>query len=269
VAKVEPPKIELPHIKMPEPPRVPEIKMAPAPINLPPAPPKRVVAPAAPKPVNLAQKPQAAAIANNTVAAPIRLGEMDNPIKNAEGPAVSKINLGRAGAPGMPGSNTGLGAVSKVNLGGNGQPTGGTSGNGVRAVQGVKLGVTGGTGPLNSTGRTAAVNLASNAPPPAMARTPAASSASRGNPPKIISQPKPVYTAEATARHIEGIISVRVRLTANGAVQVEGLSNDLGYGLGQSAIQAVHGVRFQPATDANGHPVDWDGIVRVIFQIAG
>lgn len=263
-----PPKIIIPTVKMPEPPKMPVVKLQPAPVDLPPAPPKKVTAPAAPKPVNLAQKPAAASIPNNMAPSPIRLGQTDNPIKNASGPPTSPINLGRAGAPGMPASNTGLGA-NKVSLG-NGQPNGGMRGNGVQTVQGVKLGVTGGQGPMNSPGRGAGtVNLAANNPPPPPSASSAPSAVGRGNPPKILSQPKPVYTAEATARHIEGIIMVHVRLTATGGIEVLGIANDLGYGLGQSARQAVQGIHFQPATDASGRPVDWTGEVKVIFEIAG
>ncbi|SNT29371.1 hypothetical protein SAMN05421770_1111, partial [Granulicella rosea] len=29
------------------------------------------------------------------------------------------------------------------------------------------------------------------------------------------------------------------------------------------------GTRFQPAKDASGNPIDWEGIVRVKFQLAG
>ena len=27
--------------------------------------------------------------------------------------------------------------------------------------------------------------------------------------------------------------------------------------------------KFEPATDSNGHPIAWDGDVRVAFQLAG
>ena len=272
VIKPEPPKIKLPEVKLPEIPKQPTVRMAqPTPVLVP-APPKLVQAPPAPKPVNLAATPQAAAIANNTVPSPIRLGQMDNPIKNNNGPAVSKVNLGQAGAPGMPASNTGLGAVSKVNLGGNGQPTGtNMKGNGVQAVQGVRLGVAGGNGPLNSTGRAAGpVNLAQAPPPPSPGRpTGAATNPMASNAPKVIYKPKPEYTADAMAKHIEGTITVRVHVSSSGAVQVLGVVNDLGYGLGNSALRAVQGTRFQPATDAQGHPVDWEGMVNVVFQLAG
>jgi TonB family protein len=78
-----------------------------------------------------------------------------------------------------------------------------------------------------------------------------------------------VYTQEAIKLHIEGTVSVRLRVSATGAVHVLGVTSDLGHGLGESAIRAVESTRFQPATDASGHPVDWEGIVNVAFQLAG
>ena len=42
----------------------------------------------------------------------------------------------------------------------------------------------------------------------------------------------------------------------------------LGHGLDQSAERAIQGTRFAPALDASGHPVDWEGVVRVNFQLA-
>jgi TonB family protein len=87
--------------------------------------------------------------------------------------------------------------------------------------------------------------------------------------PKVLYKPRPQYTQEAIQLHLEGTVSVRVRVSAAGTVQVLGVTSDLGHGLGESAIRAVQSTRFQPATDASGHPVDWEGIVNVAFQLAG
>ncbi len=87
--------------------------------------------------------------------------------------------------------------------------------------------------------------------------------------PKVVYKPRPEYTAEARAMHLEGTVSVRLRVAATGAVQVLGVSNGLGHGLDQSAETAVRNTRFQPALDASGHPTDWEGVVNVAFQLAG
>lgn len=271
VVKVAPPKITMPEVKQPEPKPV-EVKMPqPAPV-VPPAPPKQVIAPAAPKVVSLAH-PQAASVVNNSPhPTPVALGRPDNPIAPSNLPATAAVNLGQRGMPGMPAGNTGTGPRSTtVNLGSGSAGSQAMAGNGARPVQGVKLGVPGGTGPLNSTSRTvgstAPVNLgraaAPDLPKPAVPSGPAAKA------PKVLYKPRPEYTAEAIKQRIEGTVSVRVRVSSTGAVQVLGVTSDLGYGLGESAIHAVQGTRFQPATDASGHPVDWEGIVNVAFQLAG
>lgn len=271
IAKVTPPKITMPEVKPPEPKPV-EVKMPqPAPV-VPPAPPKRVIAPAAPTVVSLAH-PQAASVVNNSPhPTPVALGRPDNPIAPSNRPATSSVDLGQRGMPGMPASNSGTGPRSTtVNLGSGSAGSQAMAGNGTRPVQGVKLGVPGGTGPLNSTSRVATpsapVNLG-RAVAPEMPKAPTPSGPA-AKAPKVIYKPRPQYTAEAIKQRIEGTVSVRVRVSSTGAVQVLGVTSDLGYGLGESAIHAVQGTRFQPATDASGTPVDWEGIVNVAFQLAG
>jgi len=39
--------------------------------------------------------------------------------------------------------------------------------------------------------------------------------------------------------------------------------------LDESAKRAVMATKFEPATDGSGHPVAWDGVVLVAFQLAG
>jgi TonB family protein len=238
VVKVEPPKIKMPEIKLPDPPKLPEVKMTqPVPI-VPPAPPKLVVA----------------------------LGQSTNPIAPSNRPATSAINLGQAGMAGMPSSNTGSGPrATSVTLG-SGSPNSQTmAGNGTKPVQGIKLGVTGGTGPTTSTSHT--VSLGQAVPPPMP--KPTAPAAQTAKAPKVLFKPKPEYTAEAIRLHIEGTVSVRLRVSSSGSVQVLGVTSDLGHGLGDSAIRAVQSTRFSPATDASGNPVDWEGVVNVAFQLAG
>ena len=268
VVKVDPPKIKLPEIKPIEVPKPAEVKMTqPAPV-MKPAPPLKVVAPPAPQVVNLA-RPMAASVVNNAAhPTAVALGSPNNPIAPSSRPTTANVNLGQRGMPGMPSSNTGGGpAATAVNLG-SGSPGGQQlAGNGVRAVQGVKLGVAGGTGPMNSTGHTAGqVNLGQvqqvALPKPAAATTPGVAQ----NVPKVIFKPKPAYTPEATALHINGVVQVRIRVSATGSVTVLAVTRPLGHGLDQSAERAAEAMRFQPAVDANGRPVDWEGNVTVTFQ---
>lgn len=267
LAKVEPPKIKVPDIKIPEPPK-PVVKMETPKPNLLPAPPKQVIAMAAPKVVNLGQ-PKAASIPNNDAhPSPVRLGVTDSPIKDLHGPAVAPVALGR-GVPGMSASNTGSGPpASKVVLG-SGQPDGkAIKGGGVVAVTGLPHGVVGGTGPANGTGQVAQVNMGHNEPPAMPKPAQAATEAPRVKAPKVIYKPKPEYTAEARQLHLEGMVSVRIRVLPNGQVEVLGVTNGLGHGLDESAKRAIMATKFEPATDASGHPVTWDGVVNVAFQLA-
>ena len=139
-------------------------------------------------------------------------------------------------------------------------------------MAGVKLGgVTGGD--PNSRGgngvgtRPQQVALGQAPPPPAATTTSLAKAPTRQGP-QVIYKPRPVYTSEATQLKIEGVVSVRIRVAANGAVSVLGVTNGLGHGLDESAIRAVQATRFRPAVDANGGPMDWEGVVNISFQMA-
>jgi TonB family protein len=262
--------VQLPRIvvvKTPDVPKPPEVKMdAPKPVINAPAP-TRVVAMAAPQIVNLALKPQAASVPNNDAhPSPVRLGNPTSPLNNLHGPAVSSVNLG-AGFAGMNSANTGNGPRSTKVVLGNGSP-GGTSihGNSVAAVAGIPHGVPAGT----ATNRQAVsqVNLAQATPPPAPRPAPVASLV-QPKPAKVTAKPKPEYTAEARQLHIEGIVTLRIRVQPNGSVEVLSVVSGLGHGLDESAKRAILATKFEPATDGFGHPVAWDGIVNVTFQLAG
>ncbi len=270
---MDPPKIKLPPEKVPEMKPI-EVHMAPQPIHMQPAPPKAVTPPPAPKAVSLAADIRPAAVKNNDAnPSPVRLGTPDNPLKPLTGPAVSKINLGQSGQPGMPASNTGGGPRSASAVSGFGCPTC-TDMNGKdrgsQKVVGVQL-TSNGTGPVTSknlTGAPVNVHLQTNAaPPPAAA--PVLHTATAAAPPKVTYKPQPVYTEEAKQMHLEGAVSIRIRVTSTGAVQVVAVTHGLGHGLDESAMRAIQGTRFTPALDATGHPVDWEGVVNVNFQMAG
>ncbi len=268
VAKIDPPKIKLPDVKLPDVPKPPEIKMVqPMPVVLPAAP-KIVQPPPAPKVVSLAQAMPATVPNQSPHPTAVALGSTTNPIAVSNKPSPSAINLGNKGMSGMPASNNGAGATV-VSLG-SGSPTGtNMKGSGPVAVAGIPHGVVGGTGPMNAPGRVAGpVNLGQNTPPPMPKPTGLASTTAK-SPPKVLFKPKPEYTADAIKLHIEGNVSVRIRVSASGAVQVLGVTSDLGHGLGESAVRAVEGTRFKPATDDSGSPVEWEGVVNVAFQLAG
>jgi len=261
-----PPKIVIPVEKLPDLPK--PVKMdEPKPI-IAPAPPKQVVAMAAPQVVNLKATPPAL-VNNSAHPSAVALGSPNNPLPapTAAGPAA--IDLGNKGVAGMPSSNTGLGKPTTVNIAGSGTPGGSNKGGAAVAVVGIPHGVTGGTGPLNASGRVAGpVNLAQAIPPPA-AKQQGLMTTAHNTSPKVIYKPTPEYSAEARQMHLEGVVTVHIHVLPNGTVEVVGITDGLGHGLDESARRAAQGTRFEPATDASGNPVVWDGYVKVAFQLAG
>jgi len=85
-------------------------------------------------------------------------------------------------------------------------------------------------------------------------------------PVRIISKPVPRYTEDARAQKIEGEVIVDVLFRADGGIDVLGLVKCLGHGLNESAVEAVHSIRFRPAS-VNGRAVDFQGRVHVVFQL--
>ncbi len=268
IPKVAKPEVQLPqivHVKLPEMPKPPDVKVdLPKPVIAPPAPAK-VVAMAAPVAVNLSH-PQAASVVNNDAhPTAVRLGNSTSPLNNLHGPAVASVNLG-AGMPGMNSANSGNGPRSTKGDRGTGSP-GGTSvrGNGVGAVTGIPHGGPAGTGTSRGAYQ---VNLGQATPAPT-AKPSAPVTAVQRTEPRVLYKPKPEYTAEARQLHIEGTITVRIRVLPDGSVQVLNVVNDLGHGLGDAAKRAVLATKFEPATDMSGRPITWEGIVNVAFQLAG
>jgi len=262
------PKVELPKITPPVQPKpIPVPQPKPQPVVTP-APPKAVVAAVAPKPVAVHLGANASVVNHDVHPSAVSLGQANNPIAPSNRPATSAVNLGNAGMAGMPpGSGRGPNATA-VNLG-SGQPTGSMNGTGSHGVVGVKMGVTGGTpgGTGNGLGTRPQQVALGRQPEPAaraatLSRPPARTS------PQVLYKPKPTYTAEATQLRIEGVVEVKIHVSASGAVSVLGVTKGLGHGLDQAAIQAAQGIRFRPAQDANGNPTDWDGAVSIMFQMA-
>jgi protein TonB len=235
----------------------------------PPAPPKAVNPPPAPVKVNLGVASAASVPNHDLHPSAVRLGNETNPLKSLTGPAVSNVNLGNAGMPGMNKGNTGNGpAAQAVNLG-SGSPNGKMGGrdNAAGPVRGVSLGS--GTGPLSSKNYAAVKPVGLGAPPPpAQERSTAGpASLSAATPPKITFKPAPVYTADAKEHHIEGDAVVKVVFRANGSIEVLGLVRGLGYGLDEPALESARGIRFRPALNAAAEPVDFPTNIIIHFVI--
>jgi TonB family protein len=91
--------------------------------------------------------------------------------------------------------------------------------------------------------------------------------AARSTPVEIIFKPKPAYTAEARARHIEGEVLLEVQFNAAGDLQILRMVRGLGAGLDESAAVAARGIRFRPAM-RDGAPLDSTALVHILFQLA-
>jgi TonB family protein len=233
-----------------------------------PAPPKLVTAPAAPQVVNLA-KPMAASVVNNSAhPSAVQLGHPDSPVAVSDRPAVATpVNLSR-GMVGMnPANNGGGPPATKVNLGSGSPASTSMKGNGVVAVAGIPHGDPNSNGPRNGAGGPAQVNIG-QIQQPQMPKPAATAAVTQRSGPKVLFKPKPEYTAEAIRLHIEGTVTLSIRVSANGSVQVLGITSPLGHGLDEAAMRAVQGTKFQPAVDASGNPVPWEGVVSVVFQLA-
>lgn len=292
IMKPEPPPPPKPKIKLPPPPPPPPppkvvipppvtVPVPPPPVPPPPVPapsvpkpqpappaPKLTPAPPAPRAVNLMGTP--AHVPNNDAhPSAVRLGSPDNPLKPLSGPAVARVNMGVAGMPGMPGSNTGSGPRAvNVSMGSGSPGSQNLNATAPKQVNGLANGCVGCTGPMNSKATGIQRVAMSTAPVQPTLQQPSVKAVVAQSKPTLIYKPEPVYTEEAKAMHLEGNVSVRIRVTAEGSVQVLGVVSGLGHGLDQAAAKAAEGTRFKPALDAAGSPVPWEGVVLVKFQMS-
>jgi TonB family protein len=83
----------------------------------------------------------------------------------------------------------------------------------------------------------------------------------------VLDKPRPQYTAEARQLKIEGDVTLKVRFSADGRIQILGVVNGLGHGLNEEAARAVEQIRYKPAMQ-NGQPVDQVSLIHVTFQLA-
>ncbi len=91
--------------------------------------------------------------------------------------------------------------------------------------------------------------------------------AGRLTPVEILFKPKPAFTADARAKHIEGEVVLEVQFNAAGNVRVLGVVRGLGHGLDETAVAAAQGIRFRPAM-RDGAAVDSSALVHILFQLA-
>lgn len=84
--------------------------------------------------------------------------------------------------------------------------------------------------------------------------------------PKPLNSPMPSYTDEARDRGVQGVVSLRVLIGADGLVKMVKLIRGLPYGLDEQAIKAAYKLKFKPAMK-DGQPAAYWMPVLVEFNL--
>jgi len=85
--------------------------------------------------------------------------------------------------------------------------------------------------------------------------------------PTVTHMEHPEYTKDALRAQVQGTVSVRVILKADGTVQILGTTQSLGYGLEASAVRTAETIKFRPAT-YEGTAVDFPTTIHISFQLS-
>jgi TonB family protein len=86
------------------------------------------------------------------------------------------------------------------------------------------------------------------------------------SPLKVISKPRALFTDSARRAGVEGTTRLMVGFSANGTVSHVLVIKPLSHGLGESAVRAARGIKFEPAT-RDGKPVSVVRNVEYHFNI--
>jgi len=107
------------------------------------------------------------------------------------------------------------------------------------------------------------------APPASVAPQPVRLPAERGTrtPPSVLRKVDPEYTESARKAGVEGMVSMRVRVTPAGNPEQIEVVKGLEPTLDQRAVEALTQWRFNPGLAEDGTPISWTAIVQVSFQL--
>jgi TonB family protein len=86
------------------------------------------------------------------------------------------------------------------------------------------------------------------------------------SPPQLLDHPNAAYTFEADQLGIEGNVIVQAEFDANGNFRVLHIVRGLGFGLDESALDALQHWRFLPATQ-NGRRVSVIAEIEIPFKL--
>ncbi len=207
--------------------------------------------PNASKPSQLATLGGFGAASNNNSGAAARQG------------AVTTAGFG-SGAPGGTPNGSARGVVATTGFGEGSKPAGAPGGHGTVAAVGFGTGTQQGGSP-GGHGTVAAGNFSQGTP--AAGASPVRAQQAQATPIVVLTKPLPQYTEEARDAHIQGDVTLEVRFSAEGQVEVLRVVNGLGHGLDEQARLATSKIHFKPAT-RDGKPVDQVVVIHVAFQLA-
>jgi TonB family protein len=257
----KPPIIQPPPPRLPEPPKIPEVKPPekPAPIlrNTP----------------RLEEAPPAPAPPKMEVRTGVFSAESPKPTTNA--PA-AQVQTGGFGDPnGIKGEGKTGKAGNIASLGSFDLPTGAGAGNGTGGANGTKgvvanTGFGSGAAAAGASGNSNRVVRAGGFGDAEAAKAEGPKKRDTGppqTPVEVLFKPKPDYTDEARKLKLEGEVLVRILFTAGGEVRVLDVVRGLGHGLDESALRAAQQIKFKPA-QRDGQPVDSTATVHILFQLA-
>jgi periplasmic protein TonB len=79
--------------------------------------------------------------------------------------------------------------------------------------------------------------------------------------------PYPVYTDEARQVKMQGTVTLRVLVGADGKASEIRVVRGVGYGLEERAVQTVRGWKFKPARDASQRALPAWVTIEVVFRL--
>jgi protein TonB len=79
--------------------------------------------------------------------------------------------------------------------------------------------------------------------------------------------PDPAYSDEARKAKLQGLVTMRVLVGADGRVRDVQVTRGIGLGLDENAVRAVRGWQFLPAKDAEGHPAATWITIETVFRL--
>jgi TonB family protein len=85
------------------------------------------------------------------------------------------------------------------------------------------------------------------------------------SPPVVLSQPEPEFSKEARRDRISGIVMVHTEVDESGRPTKVRVTQGLGHGLDEKAVENVKQYRFKPAI-RDGKPVKFEMNIAVNFQ---